>query len=175
MFVPIGERCFMRFAIGDLIIYGETGVCRVDDIVEKEFAGSVKQCYRLCPLYQSCTIFTPADNENVYMRPIISRAAADALIESINTTVPEICTITAPRELSEKYDKIIKLHDCGELISLTMSIHHKKARLIEQKKKLSAVDERYMKKAEELLFGELAAALGIEKSSVKEYIESKVK
>ena len=70
----------MRFSIGDLIVYGETGVCRVDDIVEKEFMGEIRPCYKLQPLYQSCMIFTPADNEAVFMRPIISAEEAKSLI-----------------------------------------------------------------------------------------------
>ncbi len=165
----------MKFSIGELIIYGETGVCRVEDIVEKEFAGSVRPCYKLCPLYQSCTIFTPADNENVYMRPILSCAEAESLIEGINTLNPEAYTTSSPRELSELYSKIIKRHDCTELVTLTLSIQKKKEKCIEQKKKLSAIDERFLKKAEDLLFGELAASLGIDKPSVREYIENKTK
>ncbi len=165
----------MKFSIGELIIYGETGVCRVEDIVEKEFAGSVRPCYKLCPLYQSCTIFSPADNENVYMRPILSCAEAESLIEGINTLNPEAYTTNSPRELSELYSKIIKRHDCTELVTLTLSIQKKKEKCIEQKKKLSAIDERFLKKAEDLLFGELAASLGIDKPSVREYIENKTK
>lgn len=165
----------MKYSIGDLIIYGETGVCRVEDIVERPFLDGTKNCYKLSPVYSSCTIYTPVDNESVFMRPIISKDEADSLIASIPDLEPTVCNVTAPRELSERYDKIIKTHDCSELISLTMAIYEKRLRLIEQKKKLSAIDERYMKKAEDLLFGELAAALGIDKSSVSNYIAEKVK
>ena len=38
----------------------------------------------------------------------------------------------------------------------------------------SAIDERYMKRAEELLFGEFAAALGIAPSEVQDYIENRI-
>lgn len=164
----------MRFAIGDLIIYGETGVCRVEDIVEKEFLGEIRPCYKLQPLYQSCMIFTPADNESVFMRAIISKEEADALINSIPEIEPVACDVTSPRELSDKYDKIIKLHDCGALISLSKCIFEKRERMIAAKKKLSAVDERYFKRAEDLLFSELAAALGIQKSEINGYIKSKI-
>ncbi len=165
----------MQLLIGDLVVYGETGVCRVEEVVEKEFIDGVVSCYKLAPLYQSCTIFTPVENGNVFIRPIVTRAEADALIENITKQDIEICEITVPRTLSEHYDKIIKMHDCGELIKLTRSIYAKRQLLLERKKKLSAVDERYLKKAEELLFGELAAALDIKKSEVTEYIENKVK
>lgn len=169
------QGVFMKFQIGDLIIYGETGVCRVEAIEDRPFLGEITSCYKLQPLYQTCVIYTPADNGNVFMREIISRAEAESLIQSIKTTEPKVLPSASPRQMTEAYDKIIKLHDCGELISLTMSIYSKRLSLIEQKKKLSAIDERYMKKAEELLFGELAAALGIDKPAVREYIEEKVK
>ncbi len=164
----------MQFSVGDLIIYGETGVCRVVDIVEKPFLGVVQNCYRLHPLYQNCDIFSPVNGCNVYMRPIISRDEANTLIEGIPAITPEIVSASTPRELTEKYDKIIKLHDCQKLLELRASINLKRAQALENKKKLSAIDERFIKKAEELLFGELAAALDIDKAAVTGYIESKV-
>lgn len=164
----------MRFTIDDLIIYGETGVCRVLDIIEKEFLGELRPCYKLQPLYQSCMIFTPADNEVIFMRPIISSDEANRLISSIPQVSPVPYSASSPRELSEKYDKIIKLHDCSELIKLCVSIHAKRNALIAGKKKLSAIDERYLKRAEDLLCGELAAALDIEKYVAHGYVEEKI-
>lgn len=163
----------MKFAIGDLIIYGETGVCRVEDILEKEFLDGNKECYKLMPVYSSCAIFTPTDNSNVRIRPIVTKTEADAVINSFRTIEPEIQTASSPRELSEKYDKIIKLHDSSALAELIVSIYKKRDMLVAQKKKLSAIDERYLKKAEDLLFGELAAALEIDKYSIKEQINKK--
>ena len=165
----------MRFAIGDLIIYGETGVCRVADIVEKEFLDGKKNCYQLQPIYQSCMIFTPADNEAVFMRPIMTREEADDLLERICSIEPTEITASNPRELSEKYDAVIKSHNCEVLVSFAKSIYAKRERLIATKKKLSAVDERYMKRAEDLLFGEIAASLGIERIEVKETVSAKLK
>ena len=165
----------MRFAIGDLIIYGETGVCRVEEIVDKEFLGEIRPCYKLQPLYQSCMIFTRADVESVFMRPIISKDEADALIDNIKSIEPAVCEVVSHRALSEKYDAIIKQHDCAALVSLTKLIYAKREKSIAAKKKLSAVDERYLKRAEDLLFSELAAALGIQKIETRQYIEEKTK
>ncbi len=163
----------MKFAVGDLIIYGETGVCRVEDILEKEFLDGNKECYKLMPVYSSCAIFTPTDNSNVYIRPIVTKTEADELINAFHTIDPEIHTASSPRELSDKYDKIIKLHDSRALVELIVSIYKKRDILVPQKKKLSAIDERFLKKAEDLLFGELAAALEIDKYSVKEQLKTK--
>ncbi|MBE6692108.1 MAG: hypothetical protein E7586_02080 [Ruminococcaceae bacterium] len=164
----------MKFSIGELIIYGETGVCRVEGIEERPFLGEITSCYKLQPLYQSCVIYTPADNSNVYMRPIVTVDEAEALINSFSTVEPKTLPQGAPRVVSEIYDKIIKTHDCDELVSLIVSIYHKRKGLIESKKKLSAIDERFMKKSEDLLFGELAAALEISKSNVSERVIEKM-
>lgn len=156
----------MRFAIGDLIVYGETGVCRVDDIVERVFLDEMQLCYKLQPIYQSCVIFTPVENGNVFMRPILDRDSAEALIKGASATAPVDYAASAPRELSAKYDAVIKSHDCTEWLGLVISIRTKKDIAIAGKKKTSAVDERFGKKAEDLLFGELAAALGVTKSDI---------
>ncbi len=164
----------MHFSIGELILYGETGVCRVTDIVEKPFLGVVQSCYQLQPMYQSCAIFTPVNNSNVYMRPIITREQAQSLIDSIPNIAPEVVSASTPRQLTDKYNEIIKLHDCEKLVALTKLINEKRQKAIASKKKLSAIDERFYKKAEELLLGELAAALDVDKAGVKGYIEDKV-
>ena len=164
----------MRFAIGDLIFYGEAGVCRVEEIVEKEFLGELRACYRLSPVYQSCTIFTPADNEAVFMRNILSPEEAQAVIDSIESIEPEISKTTSPRELTERYDKMIKTHDCNEYMKFVVSFHIKKKLLADQKKKISAIDERFLKKVEDLLYGEIAAALGRDKIATKLLIQERV-
>ena len=74
----------MKFSIGDLIIYGETGVCRVEATEERPFLGEITNCYRLQPIYQSCVIYTPTDNGNVFMRPIVSAEEAQKLIDSFS-------------------------------------------------------------------------------------------
>ena len=164
----------MKYSIGDLIIYGETGVCRVEEVVERPFLDSTQLCYKLQPIYQSCVIFTPVEGGGVFTRPLISREDAETLIAGIGSMSPEICEITASRVLSEKYDAVIKTHDCKEYVLQILSIYAKRKRAIEAKKKLSAVDERYLKKTEDLLFGEFAAVLDIHKSEVGKYIEERI-
>lgn len=56
-----------------------------------------------------------------------------------------------------------------------MSIYNKKQFLEQQKKKFGKVDERFMKIAEEMLYGELSVALDIPKEKVQEYIALRVK
>ena len=76
-------------------------------------------------------------------------------------------TRTAMQELAGELD--------AELVELTMSIHAKKQQAEEQKRKFGVLDERYMKRAEDMLFGELAVALNIERSAVPGYIAERLK
>ena len=61
-----------------------------------------------------------------------------------------------------------------DLIDLTMSIYAKKENMHRQKRRFGTVDERFLKQAEDLLFGELAAALEIPRSEVRGYITARV-
>jgi len=162
------------YRVGELILYGNLGVCRVENIVERCVDGIQKNFYELHPIYQTCVVYTPVDNKKVFMRQIITRSQAEELIDSIVGIRPDICHIKAASQLSDYYEHFIDSHDCAELVKLTMSIYAKKKAAEHQHKKVGAVDERYMKKAEELLFGELAAALDIPRDGVREYIEKRI-
>lgn len=164
------------FEVGDLILYGNTGVCRVTEIATRSQRGGDEGqlYYTLSPLYQSCTISTPVDMKKVLMRPIISKDEAEKLIDSIPTINAEAYHSKVLRELTEHYEESLRAYDCTEIMELTMSIYAKKEYMEQQKLKFGAVDERFLKRAEELLFGELAAALDIPRDDVQSYIAERI-
>lgn len=157
------------FAPGELIYCGRRGVCRVEGIDEIDG----RSYYHLEPLYYTCTIYTPVDGK-VFMRPVMTRAEAQALIELIpNVEAPPVQS-KAMRELTERYQAKINTHEAAELLAMLMSIHAKKQQLQMEKKKLGAIDERFMKEGEALLFGELAAALDLQPQEVPRYIQKRL-
>lgn len=164
------------YQIGELIHYGSTGVCRIMDIKTQNLPGVNKNqlYYVLKPLYQECTISSPVDNQKVFMRPIITKEEAERLIDTIPAIKAEAYHSRVIRDLTEHYEAAFASHSCKDLIELTMSIYAKKQYLEQNKRKFGAVDERFMKRAEELLFGELAAALEIKKEEVQGYIHNRV-
>ncbi len=118
-------------------------------------------------------IYAPVDG-TIFMRPVISRQEALDLIDLIPTMDAEAYHNPVLRQLTEHYEAALGKHDCGELIAMTMSLYAKKQGMIERKRKFGAVDERYMKRAQELLFGELSAVLGIPEEQVPDFIASRV-
>ena len=163
------------YHIGEKIIYGGNGVCVIDEIkvIETPHTGEAQQYYVIRPMFQDCKISVPVDT-TVFMRPVISQAEAEDLVDSIPRVEVEPYYNSALRQLQEYYDAKINTHRCEDLLELTMSLHRKKLRMLEQKRKFGAIDERYMKRAEELLFGELAAALEIQRDEVRQYIEDRL-
>ncbi len=165
------------FSVGDFIIYGSMGVCEVTEITGSIQPGMDKEraCYILKPLYQNCVITTPVETAKVFMRPVISREEAERLIDMIPSIHTEAYLTRDLRQLEDHYKSFIKTHCCKDLIELSMSIYMKKQLFNQQKRKFGAVDEKYMKRAEELLFGELSAVLGIGRDDIPYYIEARVK
>ena len=161
------------FGIGDVIVYGGEGVCRVESIGVPPLTGVNKQrqYYTLKPLYREGKIYAPVDTE-MFMRPVISREDADALILRIPEIEPEIYENSNLRFLNEYYQKKLQNYSCEGLIKLIRSTRAKRELMISRGKKLGLVDERYMKRAEDMLHGEFAVALEIERSAVPHYIRT---
>lgn len=165
------------YQIGALILYGGTGVCRVTDIVAKKFSRTEpeKLYYILTPLYQSGTITTPVDNGKIFTRPVISRDEAIALIDEIPGIEAKAYHNQNLQQLESHYKSELESHDCRDLLRMTMSIYQKKKEREEARLKFGAVDRRYMERAEDLLFGELGVALGIERDNVQSFIEERLR
>ena len=159
------------FNVGDLIIYGNSGVCRVESIGPSQLEGadSSKDYYCLAPYYSSNSrIYTPCDNEKIVMRAIISRDEAECLIDDIASI--GLMTIEDEKNRENIYKSVIRRCDARELVSILKTIHERKQVRLSEGKKVTANDEKYFNLAEDKLHGELAVALGIAKDRIKEYI-----
>ena len=73
------------------------------------------------------------------------------------------------RELA--YKEALKTCECRELIRIINTVLKRKEERIAQGKKMSACDERYLKQAQDGLYGEFAISLKIDKKEVEDYIE----
>lgn len=171
-----GTEVEAMFQTGDLIIYGNSGVCSVDEVCNPESTKveDGRMYYKLRPLYSTETIFIPVDTK-VFMRPIISRREAEALIAGIPSTREQAFVTRNLSMLKEHYESSLQTHDCGDLLQLIRSVYSKGQDATQNKRKLGQLDQRYMKRAEDLLYGELAVALDIPRDEVLAYIESVVK
>jgi len=163
------------FQVGDLIIYSGEGVCRVESIGKPEMSGVNKDrlYYTLAPLYREGKIFIPVDTK-VFMRPILTKEAALELIRQIPQIETNICQDRNQRLLTEHYQNLIHSHQCDDLVQIIKAVYLKEQAVRARGKKPGQVDERYRKRAEDMLHGELAVALGIPREDVAEYIRKSI-
>ena len=159
------------YRAGEFIVYGTSGVCKVEAVGKSPFEGEEdKLYYTLTPVAGTETIYLPVDSP-VYTRPVITLAHAELLIAAIPSIEEDHFTSHSLRMSTEHYQTVLKSHDCRELVQLIKAVYAKSRR---SGRRVSQIDQRYRKRAEELLHGELAVALGIPIDEVQPYISRSI-
>lgn len=164
------------FEKGDFIVYGHTGICQVMDVTTVEMDGISKDrlYYILKPEGEAGgKIFTPVDNTRLVLRRMLTKGEAEDLIQII----PDIEPIEAgdDKRREEQYKECIKSCDCRNLVRIIKTIYLRKKNRMAQGKKVTATDERYLKMAEESLYSELSALLGVPKGCMEAYIAAQMR
>jgi len=164
------------FKVGDLVLYGSTGVCRVTDITTRNLVDINKNqlFYVLTPLYQDCIISIPVEGTSIPIRAIIDQEEAELIIQQIPKIKAKVFHSSVLRELTEHYNSYLSTYDCIHLIELCMSVYAKKQKFEEEGRKTGTIDEKFLKLAEELLFGELAIVYDVPKEDVPKLINGKL-
>ena len=159
------------FAVGEKIIYGENGVCTVVKIAPLDMSGASqnKLYYHLAPYVGSGTYFAPVDS-GAFMRPVMSREQAEALIDSIPGIEPAICSDNRFNHVDAFYKELFKKHSCEALVSIIKGLRER----MNERKTQSSRAETTMKRAKEILHGELAVALEMEIADVEGYIIQRI-
>ena len=164
------------YQVNDHVVYGNYGICVVKAIgkLEMDSAAKDRLYYTLEPLYtQKNTIYTPVDSEKNSLRRAITREEALELIDRI----PQVETvwILDEKRREEKYKEIMKQNDCMGWMQIIKTLYLKKQKRLAEGRKNTARDDLYLKLAEDFLYGEFAAALGVEKDQVEELIGRRVR
>ena len=158
------------YSVGEKVIYGENGVCTVSKVAPLESSGaSDKLFYHLEPLIGSGVYFTPVDS-GAYMRPIISRDEAEALIDAIPSIEPAICRDNRFNHVDAFYKELFKQHSCEALVAIVKGLRER----MSEKKTKSSRAESTMKRAKDMLHGELSIALGMNVDEVEDYIRERI-
>ncbi|MBO4360772.1 MAG: CarD family transcriptional regulator [Eubacteriaceae bacterium] len=158
------------FCVDDYVVYSNTGVCKVVAVGTLEGFEEGLIYYTLKPVTRPETVFIPVDAD-VYVRKVISREEALELVDRIPTIKEDTATSGMdPRSLGEYYKKKMATHQSDELIRMIKTIYSKGQRLARNGKKLIKTDADYKKKAEDILYNELAIALDIPPGEIEDFI-----
>jgi CarD family transcriptional regulator len=162
------------FSVGELLIYGTSGVCRVDEICSSPFdAADTRLFYKLTPTPDraNLVIYTPIDNEKVIMRPLMSEADARELLASIS----EIGIIEVPLEKKRRdiYRELVATAEPRTYVSIIKTVAQRREEFKRTRRRLPDIDNDAEHTAKSSLYGELAAVLGLSREEIHNMITEK--
>ncbi len=163
------------FEIGAYIIYGTKGVCRLEDITKLHMKGADwnRLYYVLTPLGdRKGKIYVPTDNSKVLMRSIMTKKEAECLLEEM----PQIEALGIPseKEREAKYKEALHTCDSRAWVSIIKTLYLRGQERAAQGKKITALDERYMRTAEHELYSELALTLGVSEEQLARELRARL-
>ena len=162
------------FDIGDYIVYGHNGICRVLDITHPDISGvdTDRLYYVLMPeKTKGSRLFCPADDDNISIRRVINEQEAKEIISASKGVEPLVIENDRMRDVS--YKNAMKSSDLMQWIKVIKTLLIRKRERENLGKKITATDERYLKLAQEGLYSELALATGIRNSLWRQVLERK--
>ena len=163
------------FSVGDTVVYGTQGVCRIKEISMQKFGKTKAEYYILVPVSdERSVVYVPTANEKLVskMRELISRDELDLLIEDV--AEDELEWISDDNGRKAYCDEVMKSGTRKELMQLVGMLYTRREYLKNERKHFHNVDAQYLKAAEKLLHDEFAYVLGISAEEVPEYITQKI-
>lgn len=162
-------------SVGDTVVYGTQGVCKVKEISVLKMGRTKGEYYILCPVDDpGSTVYVPTANEKLAgkLRPVLDSAQANSLIDEAAAEPLE--WIVSDNERKAVCDEIVKNGSRKQLMQLVGMLYCRREQLKDQKRHFHNIDAQYLKTAERMLHGELAYALGIASDEVSEYIRCRL-
>ncbi|MEI3085756.1 MAG: hypothetical protein V8S87_07000 [Oscillospiraceae bacterium] len=143
---------------------------RVSKIAPLEMGASKdKLYYYLAPLIGTGVYYSPVDS-GAFMRPVISREEAEALIDAIPGIAPAICNDSRFNHVDAFYKELFKQHSCEALVAIVKGLHGKLAERKNQEQPRRVHDEA----REGHPPRRASTALGIELNEVEDYIAQRI-
>ena len=153
--------------IGETVRYGQSGLCTVQEICEKEIGGKVQHYYVLSPvLKKGSFVFIPCENKQLLEKvcPPLTKAEIQVLIEKISAIPTQ--WIRDFRRRSEFSKKALASSDRLEVMTLIKTIYDHRNENADAPLRVHTTDDYFLRDAEYLIYSEFAFVLGKEYEEV---------
>lgn len=159
------------FKAGDYVVKANAGICVIEGIEKKKITeySEEKEYYVLIPLEdKNSRLFVSTSLADLSLRMAMDEEDAKKFIRSI----PDISEywIESDKVREKRYKEAIKSNDPKALVGIIKSLYHRSNKRIGQGKKVTVIDDRYFKLAENTLYSELSHALGEKRDKMREII-----
>ncbi len=161
------------FEKGELVRYGGSGVCRIEEKTTLEMAGSTQEYFVLSPLFKSGVLYVPCANEELVGRilPLLTPEEIEKVILQVSERQTD--WIRDFRRRSESAKKALQSGDRADALYLIKSFW---ARRIEQNgegKRIHTTDDYFLRDAQSLIFSEFSYVLGKSVEEVEKEIRER--
>ena len=164
------------FQVGDQVVYGIHGVCRVVDQEERVVDRKRVTYLALEPIGQGGSKYlVPTQNAAAMakLRRMLSREELEAMLDSEEVRADS--WIKDENQRKQTYRELINSGDRTRLICMVRTLYRHKAAQAAAGRKCHLCDEIFLRDAEKLLTSEFSLVLGMEPEQVRKYVAEKLK
>ncbi|MBE7721379.1 MAG: CarD family transcriptional regulator [Lacrimispora celerecrescens] len=159
--------------IGDIIIYGNHGICKVTGLQDMYMDEKIRSYYVLKPIYNTAsTVYVSAisNKRKTEIRHVLSADEIFSVVEKMSDE--DLIWIKDNHKRKELYGQILSDGNRSELIKMIKTLRYQKQELknINKDRKLQIFDECFLKDAEKALCEEFAYVLNIKREEVIPFI-----
>lgn len=163
------------YSVGDWVVYGVHGVCRVIG-TEKQLVNRKRtQFLVLEPLAQSeSRFYLPTENPTAMAKlcAVLSREELTALISS--DEVRQDAWIHEENQRKQYYRELIGSGDRTALLKMVATLYRYKAMQAAAGRKFHQSDENFLRDAEKLLSSEISLVLELSAEQAREYLRKQL-
>lgn len=160
------------YNVGQLVVYGGHGVCRVDGMEERTVDRKQVTYYVLKPLDHGQTEFyVPVHNPVALakLRCLLTKQELVSLLRSEKTS--ENCWIPEENRRKQRYKELINSSDFASLVQMVNTLQIHRQQQLEAGKKFHLCDENFLRDAKRTLEGEISVVLEIPVAQIPEALQ----
>ena len=161
----------MMYQVGDQLIYGLHGVCRVVDLEEQTVDKTKRTYLALEPLGQpGAKYLVPTHNAAAMAKlsPILTSQALTDLLRS--REIRRDCWIPDENQRKQHYRTLVGSTDRTALLSMLCALYRHKKDQAALGRRLHVCDENFLRDAEKTLTGEISAVLSLEPAAARDLL-----
>ena len=160
------------FHLGDQVIYGIHGMCRIIELETRKIDRKLIEYYVLEPVEQpGARFFVPTQNQAAVskLQRVLTRQELDTLLQTVSNTA--VVWIDDENQRKMRYRELINSGDRIALICMIRALLRHKQAQEAAGKKFHLCDENFLRDAQKLLSTEFACVLNIAPDQVEDYIK----
>ncbi len=145
---------------GDIVCYGQSGVCKVEGQIEKEILGKVQEYFVLGPLNKAgSVVYIPCENKELVgkmRKPLTPSQIEEALSCAAGSQTEWNRDF---RKRSDAFKKALSSSDCMDSLLLIKTIYDHRREEQKNDRRIHTTDDYFLRDAENLVYSEFSYVL----------------